>query len=678
MRRYELDWLRVIAFGLLIFYHVGMLFVPWGFHLKNNRIYDWLVYPMLFLNQWRLPLLFVISGMGTWFALQNRTGGQFAGERIKRLLLPLLFGMAVIVPPQIYAERLAKHQFSGSYLDFWPASLASEAYPMGNLSWHHLWFLPYLLLFSLVLIPAFLYVKKNRGNALSAFTSRQLAKSWGMYIFIIPLYLIEAFIEPFFPVTHALTGDWFTIINTCTLFFFGFLLISSGEIFWKVVRDHRRRNLVFAIVAFLLLMARKSFLHDSYLVHFTEAFVSVFNFWSWILVLFGYASVYLTRSSRFLAYANEAVFPFYILHQTVMMVIAYYLIDQSYGFVVKFVLLVAGTFAGSLLIYELLIRRWKLIRPLFGLKQKTTRSKIVAAGPEAIKKASLIILVVSLALPVIAADVRYKHILITNDDGIGDRERLIALAKAVKTSAERVSILVSDTDRSGFSNKSLMGQDQQNITVKKLSPDTLMNISVYTTNGYPADCVLLGLTGFFGNERPDLVLSGINGGANAGPEWFGSGTIGAARMAAFLGVRSVAFSGCDEDSPLFGRILNWIAELINSPLVATIGDKQFLTVGFPGKGTEIEGVKIAERRIACEWPEYIIAQRADDPENDPAEHVTTWKMGFSADPRNMKKMYDDALIEKNYIVITPMTIEENSSALLTKWRTQKFQPPAFR
>lgn len=120
MRRYDLDWLRVIVFGLLIIYHVGMFFVPWDFHLKNNVIYEWITFPMLFLNQWRLPILFVISGMGTWYALGKRNAWQFSGERIKRLLLPLVFGMIFIIPPQVYLERLAKGQFTGSYFDFWP------------------------------------------------------------------------------------------------------------------------------------------------------------------------------------------------------------------------------------------------------------------------------------------------------------------------------------------------------------------------------------------------------------------------------------------------------------------------------------------------------------------------------------------------------------------------------
>ena len=134
MRRHDLDWLRVLVFGLLIFYHVGMFFVPWGFHIKNNVIYEEIKWPMLFLNQWRLPILFVISGMGTYYALSKRTGGRFAGERITRLLIPLVAGMLLVVPPQVYIERLAHGQFSGSYFDFWPSRAFAGIYPEGNLS----------------------------------------------------------------------------------------------------------------------------------------------------------------------------------------------------------------------------------------------------------------------------------------------------------------------------------------------------------------------------------------------------------------------------------------------------------------------------------------------------------------------------------------------------------------
>jgi len=118
IRRHDIDWLRVIVFGLLIFYHVGMFFVSWGWHIKNNITYEWLQWPMRFLNQWRLPILFVISGMGTYYALSKRSIRKFSWERIKRLGIPLIFGMFVIVPPQVYYERLDLGQFVGSYWDF--------------------------------------------------------------------------------------------------------------------------------------------------------------------------------------------------------------------------------------------------------------------------------------------------------------------------------------------------------------------------------------------------------------------------------------------------------------------------------------------------------------------------------------------------------------------------------
>jgi glucans biosynthesis protein C len=66
-RRLDLDWIRIIAFGFLIFYHVGMLFVPWDFHVKSAHIVPGLEPLMLTLNPWRLFLLFLVSGAATRF-----------------------------------------------------------------------------------------------------------------------------------------------------------------------------------------------------------------------------------------------------------------------------------------------------------------------------------------------------------------------------------------------------------------------------------------------------------------------------------------------------------------------------------------------------------------------------------------------------------------------------------
>lgn len=364
MRRYELDWLRVLVFGLLIFYHVGMFFVPWEFHIKNNVIYDELVWPMRFVNQWRLPILFVISGMGTFYALSTRSGWRFAGERVTRLLIPLVFGMLVVVPPQVYFERLAKGQFIGGYFDFWP----SLAFINGNLTWNHLWFLPYLLIYSVFLIPVFLYFRRHPDNPFFRWLSRLTAKPFGLFVFLVPIYLLYTFVRPFFPVTHALTDDWFTFSNYLILFFFGFVLTGIDETFWPAARQNRRAHLYIALFTFTVYAFLHAFVEHTVTMHFIRTVFKVTYLWAAILTLFGYASTYLHKTNRFLTYSNEAVYPLYILHQTITITIGYYLMELDWGFWSKASIMVLGTFGISLFLYEFIIRRVVWFRPFFGLK----------------------------------------------------------------------------------------------------------------------------------------------------------------------------------------------------------------------------------------------------------------------------------------------------------------------
>ena len=369
IRRYDLDWLRVIVFALLIFYHVGMFFVPWGWHLKNNVIYDWLRWPMSFLNQWRLPILFVISGMGTYYALGKRSMGKFVWERFLRLGIPLVVGMFLIVPPQVYLERLVDGTFTGSYWKYFTTVAFDGIYPEGNYSWHHLWFLPYLLVFSWILAPLFVYLRKHQTRFI-AWIKRLIQKTWGIYAFVIPLYFVESLVEPFFPVTHALVNDWFNFTFNIILFFYGFVLIATGDVFWQTIAKVKSKALILGVIGFSGQVIIWLYFEDGYVIHFTEALLKVVNLWSWILVLFGYAAQYLNKPSKGLAYANRAVYPFYILHQTITVGIAYYLMDLSWGFLPKAIILVIGTFGISWLIYDLIILRIPILHPLFGLKPK--------------------------------------------------------------------------------------------------------------------------------------------------------------------------------------------------------------------------------------------------------------------------------------------------------------------
>ena len=248
-RRYDLDWLRVFAFALLIWYHIGMFFVPWDWHIKNNVLYEWLEYPMVFLNRWRMPLLFIISGMGTAFSLGKRSAFQFSKERILRLFIPLLFGMLVIVPPQVYIERISGFQFAGSYFDFWTQHAFEGKYPTGNLSWHHLWFLPYILIYSLILLPFFMYIRKHPNNKLIQLLTKLTRTRFGIYWMILPLLLMEWFLDPFFPITHGLFDDWFNFFYNLTLFFYGFLLISARKAFFEAIRKYYTSYLVIGMYA---------------------------------------------------------------------------------------------------------------------------------------------------------------------------------------------------------------------------------------------------------------------------------------------------------------------------------------------------------------------------------------------------------------------------------------------
>ena len=200
-------------------------------------------------------------------------------------------------------------------------------------------------------------------------------------IFLLPLYLWEAFLEPFFPTTHALVGDWFALINFGTLFFFGFLLIASGQAFWDNTIRYRKRNLLIGTCSFVILLFLWH-LEDGVYRHFTEAFFKVLNLWTWIFVLFGYAAVYLNRPSKLLRYCNRAVYPFYILHQTLTIILAYFIKDMDWGFWSKATILTLGTFGGCLLIYQFVILPVKWLHPVFGLKPKreVPTEKVVAVS----------------------------------------------------------------------------------------------------------------------------------------------------------------------------------------------------------------------------------------------------------------------------------------------------------
>ena len=363
-RRYDIDWIRVIVFDILILYHVGMFFVPWDWHIKNNEIVNWIRYPMLFVNQWRIPILFVVSGMGTRFTLSYKTGAGYIKERLTRLFIPLGVGILLIVPPQVYIERLTQGEVSGSFFAFYP-QFFHGIYPEGNFSWHHLWFLPYLLLMSIVATPLFLNLRKEENKVIASLRNFVKKFPFSLFLFAIPLFMAEL-LEAHYPITHALISDWYALVYYFLLFITGFILVSLGKSLWIALDKVKLYSLVTGIICFPLLLWMWYNMESNILF----PIMKTLNMWSWIITLFGFCSRYLNQASHLIKYRNQAVYPFYILHQTITVIIGYWLMNNPMHYIWKMIIMVIGTSGITWLIYELIIRRIRIIRPLFGLKNK--------------------------------------------------------------------------------------------------------------------------------------------------------------------------------------------------------------------------------------------------------------------------------------------------------------------
>lgn len=149
-RQYYIDWLRILLIISVFLFHIGMIFNTWDWHIKNDQQYGGMLRNvMTFLHNWRMPLLFLLSGAGTYFALGKRTPGEYLYERFKRLFIPLLAGIFLLVPVQVYIEKASAF---GSLPDFY-LHMFEGIYPEGNFSWHHLWFIAYLFVIALFISP---------------------------------------------------------------------------------------------------------------------------------------------------------------------------------------------------------------------------------------------------------------------------------------------------------------------------------------------------------------------------------------------------------------------------------------------------------------------------------------------------------------------------------------------
>lgn len=373
-RRHDLDWLRLIAIVILLFFHTGMWFNPWDWHVKNNELSGSFRYWMIWSHFWRMPLLLFISGAGTYLAMGKRTTGQFANERLRRLLVPVIFGMLVVVPPQIYYEHIKEYS---SYWDFYKTVFNFVPYPEGSFSWHHLWFVVYLLLYSLVALPLLLFLRSEKSQKFKEALYKALATPAG--ILLIPsifVLLTQIVLRPYFPEeTHDLTDLGYMVFYG-SFFLWGMLCYSNQKI-WSAIGASRKYLLVASI--FILIPFYGMYFHFRKFYHlpWTERTVEIifdvtgiFLSWFTVITIIAFGQRYLNKPHPWLSKINEGLYPFYILHQTVIIAIGYYVCQWDWSIAAKYWTICFLTLISCVAFFILIIRPFNVMRFLFGVKTK--------------------------------------------------------------------------------------------------------------------------------------------------------------------------------------------------------------------------------------------------------------------------------------------------------------------
>ena len=266
-------------------------------------------------------------------------------------------------------------------------------------------------------------------------------------------------------------------------------------------------------------------------------------------------------------------------------------------------------------------------------------------------------IVLLLSFDAYSQNVWFKRVLITNDNGIEDTKTL-ELAKAFSQIAETY-VAVPAENKSGSS--TYLGAVSKGI-VKTERREMGSGIIAYAVDGYPAVCVAIACLAIMKDNLPDLVISGINGGPNLGTDWLGSGTIGAARIAAFAGVPAIAVSGLDSRIP--GSLefaINWIVNFVKSDVVKNLKAPNYLTIGIPRISPDkIQGVRIAERSTLVDYPEFEKVTTGDNDNKKEAWKIVG-RIKLKTSPPDSS---DVVLYKKDFIIVTPMIANEIDHQLL--------------
>jgi glucan biosynthesis protein C len=376
VRLHYLDWLRVLAILGVFLFHAVHPFDATPWHIKNAE--QSLVVTLLFvvfLYPWGMPLFFLLSGAGSQFALQRRTARQYAVERTLRLFLPFLIGSLLFSPIQLYFEWSHKTQtgaFEGSLLEFLASREVSLSPQVFGWAGYHLWFLGFLFAYSLIALPILLWFKQDAGQRFIAWLGELCDRRGGLFLFLIPLLVVQLILRPFYPAEHHWADFFFTLV-----FFVSGYILYADDRFSRAIRRDWPLMLVAGILSTLFFFATAAagvaldWMSTPGIPQFYLGWaVFCVNSWCWTLFVMYVGMRYLDFSNRWLRYGQEMIMPLFLFHQPVIITIAYYVVQWDTGILAKLLVVVLGSFAVTLGLYELVIKRINALRSLFGGKPR--------------------------------------------------------------------------------------------------------------------------------------------------------------------------------------------------------------------------------------------------------------------------------------------------------------------
>jgi peptidoglycan/LPS O-acetylase OafA/YrhL len=389
-RRYDIDWLRVIAMLTVFVFHCTRFFCNQDWHLKvpvdqQSELLD--IIRFVLISSWNMELFFLLSGFAAWYSLQHRTGGYYLWQRVKRLLVPLYtVGLFVLLLPQRYFENLTHGAITSS---FWhwlptyylaiPGELLSSWQPLRDPPFllpypftGHLWFIQTLFVVSLFSLLVLLFLRSEGGKRFIGWLAG-VTRPGGVFLFLIPLAVVQIALRW---MHNAAGQDWAEFLWYALFYTYGYIIAADSR-FTEGVKKVGWLCLPLWIGSFVILMWLALVFHYDptlgrgfsllYVVQIVGWSIAT---WSAIVFMLSLGAKYLTFSNKLLTYSNEAVLPFYLLHQTVILIVGWFVLSWNIPNLIRFLIILVVSFPAIMIIYEAFIRRIGFMRFLFGMSSR--------------------------------------------------------------------------------------------------------------------------------------------------------------------------------------------------------------------------------------------------------------------------------------------------------------------